>query len=153
VVAPNVTVVLDATNRFSIGRHELPIAYGKLIRVALDAAIIPAIDPTAHDLGELLTHLVGCNAVGQSVADALGFGGAALGAGACTVGLQAGAQAIYAQLAIDASALDFELSGVSTASIQNYKVQSLVDGVWTGMLTYQTTPAPLGTATFTGTRL
>jgi hypothetical protein len=154
IVADAVPVYLDQLNRFSIGEHHLPVPYSKLLRIGLDAGIIPAIDPTAHDLGTLLTHLVDCTAVGAAIDDALGFGGAAFWAGACTAGLQTGAQAIYAQLVIDTSLLDFDLTGNARGvdANQDYVLDRLDDGTWSGTLTYATTSAPLGTATFTGKR-
>ena len=76
------------------------VSYGKVLRVGLDAVIIPAIDPNATNLQELLADQVNCAAVGQAINDALasqfGYGG---GAGtwtsACTAGLNYGAQTIY----------------------------------------------------------
>jgi hypothetical protein len=156
VIAPAVAIGLDGTGRFTIGEHHIPLPYGKIIRIALDAGIIPAIDPNAHDLGTLLTDLVDCQAVGQSIADALSFGSQAFWAGACTVGLQAGAQLIYDQInGIDASLLDFDVTGDSHAVDTNgdYELDKIDPGLWTGSLSYAGTSAPLATATFTGTRL
>ncbi len=155
VVAPGVSVHIDATNGFSIGRHELPIAYGKVLRIALDAAIIPAIDGNASNLGELLNDLVDCNAVGQQMADAIGFGGQALWAGACVTGLDFAADQLYAQIAgIDTSMLDFLLDGKATATDVDHdsKVDHLNTGVWTGMLTYSGVDSTLGPSTFLGVR-
>ena len=88
---------LDATGKLDIAEHKLPLSYGKVLRLGLDEVIIPALDPNATNLNELLADLVNCQAVGQAINDALaqqfGFGG---GAGtwqtACTAGLSFGAQ-------------------------------------------------------------
>ena len=117
---------------------------------------IPSLDPTAHDLGDLLANAVDCNALGQSIADALGFGGAAIYAGACTLGLDAAANAIYDQITgIDSSALEFDMSGVSATvdADGDYDVDRLENGVWTGTLGYSGTTAPLANATYNGTKV
>lgn len=154
--ATNLPVTLDVTRKLSLGRHQFPISYGHVIRIGLDEAIIPALDPNAHDLGDLLANAVDCNALGQSIADALGFGGAAIYAGACTLGLDAAANAMYAQIAgIDSSALEFDMSGVSATvdADGDYNIDRLENGVWTGTLGYSGTTAPLANATYNGTKV
>src|SRR5690606_7602800 len=47
VVVDSVFVQLENESRFIVGEHTLPLPYGKLVRLGLDAAIIPAIDPSA----------------------------------------------------------------------------------------------------------
>jgi hypothetical protein len=161
IVANNVACELDATGKLSVGEHKLPVSYGKVLRMGLDAAIIPLVDPAASNLQELLADKIDCAAVGQAINDALvqqfGIGG---GAGtwqsACTAGLNFAAQQIYNQINnIDASALEFDLTGTAKAVDTNhdYKADALQTGKWAGMLSYSGTPAPLSTATFTGTRM
>jgi hypothetical protein len=154
--ATSLPVTLDATKKLSIGRHQFPIPYGTVLRIGLDEVIIPAIDPGSNNLGELLNELVNCQAVGQQVADALGFGGSAIYAGACVLGLDAAADAMYEQIAgIDSSALDFDISGISRTvdADADYDIDRLEEGTWTGTLSYGGTAAPLGPATYHGTRL
>jgi len=154
--ATSLPVTLDATRKLSIGQHQFPVSYGHVLRIALDEGIIPAIDPSAQDLGDLLAGVVDCAAVGQAVADALGFGGSAIYAGACTLGLDAAAAAMYDQIAgIDGSALEFDIQGISNTVDANtdYKVDRLENGVWSGTLGYAGTVAPLGTATYNGVRI
>ncbi|HEY5950188.1 MAG TPA: hypothetical protein VIV40_32050, partial [Kofleriaceae bacterium] len=100
VSAANVSVGLDATGKLDIGEHKLPLAYGKVLHLGLDAVIIPTLDPSATNLQTLLADLVDCGAVGQAINDALvdqfGFGGgASTWAAACTAGLAYGAQTVY----------------------------------------------------------
>ncbi len=155
IVADGLAVSVDATNTFTIGRHTLPISYGKVLVLALDAAVIPAIDSNASNLGELLNDMVDCQAVGQQMADAIGIGGQALWAGACISGLDLAADQMYAQLeGIDSSALEFVLDGKATAVDTNAdrKVDRLDNGTWLGTLGYGGTDAPLGPATFVGAR-
>jgi hypothetical protein len=153
--------MLDATGKLTIGEHKLPVSYGKVLRMGLDAVIIPAVDPNATNLGELLADHIDCAAVGQSIYDALvdqfGFGGSpSTWQSACTAGLNYGAQTIYNKISdIDASALEFDLTGTAKAVDTNHdsKADALQTGKWTGTLSYSGTPAPLATATFTGSRM
>ena len=161
ITANGVGVQLDATGKLTVGEHKLPVSYGKVLRMGLDAVIIPNIDPYATNLQELLANHIDCSAVGQAINDALtqefGFGG---GAGtwtsACTAGLNFGSQQIYNQIAgIDASALEFDLTGTAKAVDTNsdHKADALQTVKWTGTLSYSGSPAPLAAATFTGTRM
>lgn len=160
VTASDIAFSLDVTGKVDIGQHELPLAYGKLLRIGLDELIIPALDPSATNLQTLLAGLVDCTKVGKAINEALvsqfGIGGgAALWTSACNAGLAYGAQKIYEKIdAIDASALEFSITGVAKAVDTNndYVVDRLQTGKWSGTLTYGNTPAPLAAATFTGTR-
>ena len=152
----NVGMTLDATNKLTIAEHKVPLTYGKILRIGLDGAIIPLIDPTASDLGTLLAHQVDCTAVGQAIADALGFGGASTFATACTAGLGVGAQLIYSKIdSIDGSALEFTVTGTAKVLDKNgdKKFDTIQTGAWTGDLSYAGTPAPLAPATFFGERM
>jgi hypothetical protein len=161
IVANGVGVSLEDTGKLSIGEHKLPVSYGKILRVGLDAVIIPAVDGNATNLQELLADQVDCAAVGQYIYDALvdqfGFGGSpSTWQSACTAGLNYGAQTIYNQIAgIDASALEFDLTGTAKAVDTNgdHKADALQTGKWTGTLSYSGSPAPLAAATFTGARM
>jgi hypothetical protein len=161
VSAANVGIGLDLTGKFDIAEHKLPLSYGKILRLGLDEVIIPAVDPTATNLPTLLASLVDCQAVGTAINDALvdqfGFGGGAgTWATACSAGLVLGAQTVYSKIdGIDASALEFGLTGVAKAVDANKdgKVDTLQTGKWTGTLSYAGTPAPLAAATFAGSRM
>lgn len=161
VTATNVALALDATGKLDIGEHKLPLSYGKVLHVGLDAVIIPAVSPSATNLQGLLTSLVNCQAVGQAINDALASqigigGGAGTWATACNAGLAYGAQTLYTKIdSIDSSALEFGLVGVAKAVDKNNdsKVDTLQTGKWTGTLSYGNSPSPLAAATFVGTRM
>ncbi len=161
IIANNVGIQLDATGKLSVGEHKMPISYGKVLRVGLDAVIIPLVDPNASNLNELLADKIDCAAVGQAINDALAQqfgigGGATTWATACTAGLNYGAQTLYSKINdIDSSALEFDLTGTAKAVDTNhdYKADALQTGKWTGTLSYAGTPAPLAAATFTGARM
>lgn len=156
VIAEGIYVKFENEANVTIGDHTMALPYGKIARIALDVAVIPALDPTATDLGDLLDHLVNCQGVGQSVADALGFGAPALYAGACTAGLDMAADYVYGQLVAADSMLDLHLTGTARATDDNadYFVDALRSGAWTGSMTYETTDALLAEpAKFTGERM
>jgi hypothetical protein len=156
VVVNQVGVTLDATGKLSIASHKVPLSFGKILRIGMDAMIIPALDSSATNLDELLESKVDCAAVGQGIADAIGFGGASTFEAGCHLGLQAGADLIYSKIAgIDSSALEFDLAGTVKAVDTNsdHKADKLQTGNWTGTLSYAGTPAPLSPATFYGERM
>ncbi len=155
-------VIVDGVNvtyqngHLGIGEHTLPLPYAKIVRVGLDVAIIPAIDPSAHDVADLLDDVVDCHGVGQGVADALGVGSAAFWESACHGGLAQAANLVYDQIAAADSSLDFQLTGNARAADSNddYKLDKLSFGEWAGTLSYSGTVTPLAQpATFVGDRL
>lgn len=156
VKVDNVQVTLDPTGTLTIANHNVGLSYGAVLKLALDQAIIPLIDPTASNLNDLLTNAVDCQAVGQYVAEALGIGSPSTFQTACTVGLSAGANTVYAQIAnIDGSALEFGLAGTAKGVDKNHdgKMDTIITGTWAGTLSYAGTPAPLATAKFFGARM
>ncbi len=161
VVAPNVGVTLDQAGKLGIADHKVAVSYGKILRIGLDGAIIPMIDPTAANLGQLLQHKVDCVKVGLAVRDAIasviGYGGSASTyQTACNQGLLLGASVIYAKItAIDSTALEFGITGTAKGIDKNNdrQVDSILTGAWSGNLSYGATPAPLAGATFYGERM
>jgi hypothetical protein len=152
----NIAVTIDATQKVTIAEHKMPLAYGAVLRIALDAAIIPALDANAHNLTDLLSDLVDCNGIGTIIDNYIGFGGAGTYASACKAGMTYAANYLYAQLAkVDGTALDFDISGVAKASDANGDgvADGLKVGAWSGMLDYGTVPSTLAPATFSGTRM
>lgn len=156
IVVENVFVGLESNARVTVGEHAIPLPYGRIVRLGLDTAIIPAIDPDAHDLSDLLDDLVNCQAVGTSIASELGFGSATFWAGACDAGLDGAANALYEQMVPSTSVLDLQLTGSARALDANddWKVDKLSSGIWSGTMTYDGIDAELAQpATFTATRL
>lgn len=156
VQVTGIATTLDATGRLTIADHTVPLSYGKLLHLAVDNVIIPMVDPAAVDLGDVLHDAVDCTNVGQYVYDAVGIGSPSTYESACNAGLTFAASAIYAQIdRIDSSAFAFGIDGVAKAVDKNHdgKADALQTGKWTGTLSYAGTPAPLGNATFKGTRL
>ena len=156
VVVTSIAVTMDQTGQLTIAAHDVSLAYGQLLRLALDAAIIPAVDASAHNLNDLLAHKVNCQAIGSAIADAIHIGSASLFKSACSNGLNAGANFVYSKIGgIDGSALKFGLSGSARAQDKNNdrKIDAIQTGTWAGTLSYGNTPTPLVPATFFGERL
>ena len=156
VAVSSVTVTMDATGQLTIAAHDVPLTYGKLLRLGLDVAVIPMIDGSAHNLGDLLLHQVDCKAVGTAVANAISFPSAAGTLESyCKAGLSAGANLIYAKIdTIDSTALRFSINGSARAVDRNNDrmIDHIQTGTWAGTLAYGTTPTPLIPATFFGER-
>jgi hypothetical protein len=157
VVVQGVGVTLDNTGKLGIADHKVPLSYGKVLKIGMDGMVIPMLDPTAHNLGELLQHQVDCVAVGNLIASQLPFGiGASALATACSAGLVYGANVVYQKIdAIDGSALELGLTGAAKALDKNgdKKIDTIQTGQWTGNASYAGTPAPLSAATFYGDRM
>ncbi|MBP9087070.1 MAG: hypothetical protein KBG15_13195 [Kofleriaceae bacterium] len=151
----NLAVGLEQAGKMTISDHKLPLQYGAVLRIALDEAIIPLVDPNAANLTELLQSLVDCQAVGQAVANQIGFG-AGTAEVACNAGLALAANKIYDKLAeMDGSALEFQVAGTAKAVDSNAdQTADRIDrGGWTGTVSYAGTPAPLANAIFAGSKM
>jgi hypothetical protein len=157
VVVPAVLVTLEAQTKLRLGDHTLHLPYGKILPIALDTAVIPAIDPTATSLADLLDNSVDCAGIGSNLASQLPLGNAAFCGSVCLAGLDKAADAIYAQLADPATVLDLHLLGEARAVDANpkdYKIEELTGGTYTGDTSYWGTPAPLALpATWVGKRI
>jgi hypothetical protein len=155
VTAGSAGVTLDA-GKLGIGEHRFELSYGKLLRMGLDAAIVPMLEPGATNLNELFASKVSCQLIGQAIAAAVGLGGSSTYASACTAGLNRGASYIYSKIAtIDGVALGFGLTGAARAidKDRDGSVDTINTGAWTGTVSYGSTPAPLAAATFFGARM
>lgn len=142
----NLTVLLEKSGKLTIMEHKVPVSYGAFLKVALDKAVIPMIDPSAQNVGDILKKAVNCQKVGQYVYDALDFGSASTYQSACTAGLTAASNALYAKLAqMDSSALELNVTGIARAVDKNKdgKMDEIQTGSWTGGLKYANTPATL----------
>jgi hypothetical protein len=149
------TVTLEPSGKLQISEHTVPLKYGQVLKLALDQAVIPMIDPSAQDLGDILESAVDCEAVGQYVFEALDFGSPSTYETACHAGLQAASGALYKLMdQIDGSALEFGLAGTARGVDRNAdgKMDDLQSGTWSGTLGYAGQPAPLANATFFGKR-
>ncbi len=149
-------VTLSTTGQLAVSQHVVPMKYGQVLRLAIDQGLIPMVDPSASNLGDVLKNLVNCQAVGQYIFEAIDFGSASTFESACNSGLNAAGNALYKALDnMDASALQFSLSGAARGVDKNHdgKMDDIQTGTYTGEMSYAGTPAPLATAKFYGTRM
>jgi hypothetical protein len=155
VKVDNLTLGLEQAGKLTVSEHKIPLQYGKVLRIALDAAIIPLVDPNASNVTQLLQGLVHCDLVGQAIGDRIGFG-SGLVETACNKGLDLAAQKIYQQIAdIDGSAFEFKVTGTAKAVDANgdHTADRIDRGAWAGDLSYAGTPAPLANAIFAGNKM
>lgn len=139
-----------AGDRLTIAEHAVGVAYGQVLRLGLDHAVIPGIVPGVADLGGALRALVDCPHLGGLVANRVGIGSPALYAEACTLALASLAQRIYGRLPpFDAPTTPLVVVGTARAVDRDGDgVMDAIDaGTWTGTFAQ----APLGRATFAGT--
>jgi hypothetical protein len=157
IVVQNVGVTLAKDGKFGVAQHTVPLSYGRILHIGMDEVLIPMIDPTAQNLGQLLQHQVNCPALAAYVASQLPIGGftGALTT-ACNAGLVVAANKIYEKIdGIDGSALQLGLTGDARALDSNNddKIDKIQTGTWAGTSTYGTASAPLAGATFFGSRM
>lgn len=149
------TVGLDDARTVTIAGHTIALSYGQLVTLALDKAIIPMLDTSAVDLADLFTHLVDCHAVGDAVYDALELGSPSTFEAACSDGLVAGADLIYATInSVDTAALQLTVAGTAKAIDvdEDGDIDRIVTGAWTGSVSYAGSPVQLPPASFYGER-
>ncbi len=156
VVAEPAFVTLDH-GKLGVGDHQFALSYGAVLRLGLDAAIIPMIEPAAHSLHELFAAKVNCPLIGQAIAAVTPYGSASDYASYCTAGLNRGADYIYSKIAtVNGVALEFGVAGTARAidKDRDGSVDAILTGAWSGTLSYGgSTPAPLAGATFFGERM
>jgi hypothetical protein len=144
----NVILTVDDKDNVTIAQHDMPLAYGGFLVMALNETIIPAVDPYAGNLDQLLSSRIDCAAVGQSIFNTLGFGTVNFYTNACRTGISAGAQAITSELAqIDQrSPLIMRITGIGKVKDTNSdrKVDSITGGKWAGLLDYSGQQGTLG---------
>ncbi len=121
----------------TVGAHRLALPYSRLVRLALDRGIIPAVDPQASDLPTLLVDLVDCDHVGETMAEGVGVGPASVYADACVIALRAVAAEWYEHLdALDGMTVDLAISGDARALDLDGdgRLDAIANGIWTGTL-------------------
>lgn len=129
--------VTYAASALTVGTHRLALPYSRLVRLALDRGIIPAVDPQASDLPTLLVDLVDCDHVGETMAEGVGVGPASVYADACVIALRAVAAEWYEHLdALDAMTMDLAISGDARALDldRDGRLDAIANGIWSGTL-------------------
>jgi hypothetical protein len=156
--AEQIKLRLRGQTKLGIDNHELPVAYGHLLVFVLDHAIIPAIDPDASNLGELLVELVDCAAVGERLSDEIGIGPPIVYELACKAGLAVVGTAIEDQLSRLDATTRLVIGGDARPQDVNSDdtIDRLVSGEWEGELRFSpdiATALSRPEQEFTGSRL
>lgn len=150
-LAAAVRVTLDAAGRVGISEHEHALPYGAILRLGLDRAVAPSVEPTAADLAGALGGLLDCERIGSVIADRVGLGAPALYAAACRAAMTAIASEVDARLAaIDATPLGIEVAGTATGFDDDADgtMDELRAGVWTGAVFAGQDREPIDAASF-----
>ena len=148
-------VTLDKGGHLAFSEHVMSLAYGRMLRIALDTIVIPSVDPAATELSKALRDLVDCVQVGKLLAERVGVGSATLYEAACSTGMTAAASDFYRRLSsIDGSELALHMTGTAHAiDLDGSGTMDAFDsGNWTGSVGYGDVQAPLGPTLFSGTR-
>jgi hypothetical protein len=152
----NLQVTLEESGKLTFAQHKVPLRYGQVLKIALDQAVIPMVDPSASNLEDILLGAVNCQAVGQYVYEAIDFGSPSTFESACESGLRAASRALYNALDnIDSAALEFTLDGVARGvdKDRDGRMDDITAGTYAGTLGYAGSPAPLGTNKFFGKKM
>jgi hypothetical protein len=152
-IASTVQLALDPTGQIAISRHAHRLPYGALLRLGLDRAVVPSVEPTARDLAGALGLLVDCERLAALIAGHLGFGSPALYLTACRAGMTAIAAEIDDCIAaIDHVELGLDVTGAA-AGVDldgDGTMDELRDGTWAGAVTSAAMRYPFDAASFTG---
>jgi hypothetical protein len=152
-VSAAVRVTLDPAGRFTVSEHAHELPYGTIVRLGIDRAVVPSVEPGAHGLAEALAALLDCDRLGAVVADRVGLGSAALYGGACRAAMTAIASEVDARIAaIDGAALGIEVAGSATAvdDSGDGAADELRAGRWTGAVYSGADRELIDAASFTG---
>jgi len=161
IVVTGVGTSIETGGKIAVADHKVPLTYGKVIRIALDGMIVPALQPGASTLNDLFTQSVNCEIVGEQIdqacRDYFGFSpGVSTFRNACTSGLNAAAGFIYSKIdGIDGTALELGMTGNARVldKDNDNNIDTMQTGAWSGTASYAGTPAPLTGATFYGSRM
>jgi hypothetical protein len=146
-----VRVTLDAAGHLGISEHQHALPYGALLRLGLDRAVVPGVEPTAGDLAGALGALLDCDRLGGVIASRVGIGSSTLYGAACRATMTALASEVDAQLAaIDRAPLGIEVAGSAVGFDGNSDgaMDEINDGRWTGAVFSGDDREPIDAASF-----
>ncbi|MFH0901354.1 MAG: hypothetical protein V2A73_12065 [Pseudomonadota bacterium] len=157
--AQGIAVSLDRDQRgLIIGEHSLTIPYGAMLWAALHKLIVPAIDPRADSLEDLLSRLFDCRGLGRELSDLLWLGSPEFYEAACATGI--GEALSYVEdlvVSIDTSGTVLTITGSAVpADLDGDRVvDELGDGRWEGKIVLGAVVSQLGglDQVFRGTRI
>lgn len=148
-----VWVTVDAAGNVGISEHAHALPYGAILRLGLDRAVAPSVEPTAGDLAGALGRLLDCDRLGGVIAGRVGLGSATLYAAACRTAMAAMASDVEAQLvAIDQTPLGIEVAGAAVGfdGDGDGTMDELRAGRWTGAVFAGADREPIDAGSFVG---
>jgi hypothetical protein len=152
VAAESVTFSIVNNDRdVEIGEHSLPMAYGAMLKIAIEQVLIPSVDGAPGTLASFLHNRIDCGPVGQFLEDnipglpvtVLGFV-VYDGFDLCVDGINAGSNAIMNRLEnLDATGLELVIGGTAQPVSHNSDgtLNVLRNGRWQGNMNYGTAVA------------
>lgn len=145
--AESVALAYDDRGILTVGDHAVRVPYGGFLALAVDQIVVPALDPFADDLEDLLARAVDCADVGFEIAYELGFGSPSTYEALCETGVTAGAAYLMGELrGIDENApvtLNVAGTAVAVDRDRDTRVDELTRGTWQGAVDYAGTSAEL----------
>lgn len=135
--ATGISLLVRGETTMDIGRHGfVGIPYGDLLVFAIDNIIVPAQDPFASSLTELVSGWVDCETVGEQIADELDFGSSSVYEAACIAGVSVAVEAIEDSFSGITADLNIEGSATLMDGDRDYKVEKLHNGEWEGEMVF-----------------
>jgi hypothetical protein len=150
-LAAGVRVTLDAAGNLGISEHEHALPYGAILRLGLDRAVAPKVEPTAGSLAGALGVLLDCDRLGTVIADRVGFGTPGVYGRACRAAMTAVASEVDDRLiAIDRTPLGIEVAGAASGfdGDGDGVMDEIRSGRWTGAVYAGSMREPIDAASF-----
>ncbi len=149
IVVDKIPITMPSESQITIGEHDIGMATGGLIVLAINNVLLPAIDGqtfgTSETLSDFLANLIPCGDFGDYMEKNVGLT-SSFWSSLCTTAIKFGGVYLEGKLAdIGGGAATFDIHGTvrPVDSNNDRKVDSLLSGVWQGQIMYGTTPCPL----------
>ncbi len=141
IQAGSIKVTLGEENAIVIGEHELTVPLGGLLLALLDRALIPVLDPEAHDLRTLLSNLLPCADLATGIEEAFPEISMDQFTQICRMGIVTASKYLEGKLGeVSEPVPSFQLAGKAQALDEDgdAQVDRLTGGHWRTMLTLGT---------------
>ncbi len=151
IACEDISFIMEDESVVNIGAHTFAMPYGALMLLAIEDAIIPMLDPYATDLTDFVGNLVNCYQVGLTLEEEIGVLSSDTYEDLCLTGVTAAVSAIEDQIN-GLAGMDLNIEGQANPKDTNSdsQVDKLLNGEWTGNVSYFGSEAPLTDATFRG---
>ena len=134
--ADGIPMTLQADTQLNIGEHDLPFPYGRMVVLGLNSVVVPAIDPFAANLEELLNNQIDCYAVGYDLSIEVGLFGTSFYEALCRVALAAAASSVEDAIGDIDSHMVIKGDARPQDTNGDRKVDKLTNGQWEGRMDF-----------------